>query len=98
MIDEGLALVDRALMMRRPGLYQVQRRSWRYTHGRLGPRTRTGPRSPALFEALERMTPTPVVRLNRAVAIAMADGPERGLPLVDALSDDLDGYHLFHAA
>jgi RNA polymerase sigma-70 factor (ECF subfamily) len=44
------------------------------------------------------MTPTPVVALNRAVAIAMADGPERGLPLVDALADEIDGYHLFHAA
>jgi RNA polymerase sigma-70 factor (ECF subfamily) len=38
-----------------------------------------------------------VVALNRAVAVAMADGPTRGLPLVDALAGDLDGYHLFHA-
>lgn len=44
------------------------------------------------------MTPSPVVELNRAVAVAMADGPERGLSLVDALADELDGYHLFHAA
>jgi RNA polymerase sigma-70 factor (ECF subfamily) len=44
------------------------------------------------------MAPTPVIALNRAVAIAMADGPERGLRLVDALEDDLGGSHLFHAA
>jgi RNA polymerase sigma-70 factor, ECF subfamily len=44
------------------------------------------------------MTPSPVVELNRAVAIAMADGPDRGLPLVEALTEDLDGYHLFHSA
>jgi len=39
-----------------------------------------------------------VVELNRAVAVAMADGPELGLPLVHALADELDSYHLFHAA
>ncbi|MEX2628245.1 MAG: hypothetical protein WD225_15270, partial [Ilumatobacteraceae bacterium] len=42
--------------------------------------------------------PSPVVALNRAVAVAMADGPAAGLKLVDALADDLDRYHLFHAA
>jgi RNA polymerase sigma-70 factor (ECF subfamily) len=39
-----------------------------------------------------------VVELNRAVAVAMADGPGAGLPLIDALADDLDTYHLLHAA
>ena len=39
-----------------------------------------------------------MVELNRAVAVAMADGPAAGLPLLDALAADLDGYHLFHAA
>ena len=47
---------------------------------------------------LLRLQPSPVVALNRAVAIAMADGPSAALPLVDALADDLEGYHLFHAA
>jgi RNA polymerase sigma-70 factor (ECF subfamily) len=39
-----------------------------------------------------------VIELNRAVAIAMADGPDRGLALVERLADELDGYHLFHSA
>jgi RNA polymerase sigma-70 factor (ECF subfamily) len=39
-----------------------------------------------------------VIELNRAVAVAMADGPERGLPLVEAQADELDDYHLFHSA
>jgi len=48
----------------------------------------------ALYEALE---PSPVIELNRAVAVAMAEGPEHGLALIDAI-DGLDGYHLLHAA
>jgi RNA polymerase sigma-70 factor (ECF subfamily) len=47
-----------------------------------------------LYEALE---PSPVIELNRAVAVAMADGPERGLALIDGI-EGLDGYHLLHAA
>ena len=44
-------------------------------------------------------SPTPVVALNRAVAVAMADGPERGLELIDEVADGtLDSYHLLHAA
>ena len=52
-----------------------------------------------LYAELARMVPSPVVELNRAVAVAMADGPEAGLGLVDALdaSGALDGYHLLHA-
>ena len=56
------------------------------------------PQIAALYGTLAAMTPSPVVELNRAVAIAMADGPERGLPLIEALGAELDGYHLFHAA
>lgn len=56
------------------------------------------PQIAALYDALGRMAPTPVVELNHAVAVAMADGPERGLPFIDALAGELDGYHLFHAA
>ena len=53
---------------------------------------------PRAVRALLRLQPSPVVELNRAVAVAMADGPAAGLPLVDALAGELDGYHLFHAA
>jgi RNA polymerase sigma-70 factor (ECF subfamily) len=52
-----------------------------------------------LYERLMAMTPSPVVELNRAVAVAMAEGPERGLELVDGLEGaaELRRYHLFHA-
>jgi RNA polymerase sigma-70 factor (ECF subfamily) len=53
-----------------------------------------------LYDELGRLEPSPIVLLNRAVAIAMAEGPQSGLPLVDALATngDLDSYHLLHAA
>jgi len=51
-----------------------------------------------LFDELARRQPTPIVALNRAVAIAMWRGPEAGLPLIDQLADPLAGYHLWHAA
>ena len=51
-----------------------------------------------LYGALVRAAPSPVVELNRAVAVAMADGPERGLRAMEHLSEALDGYHLFHSA
>jgi len=96
-IDEGLALVDAALAARRPGPYQVQA-AIAALHARAPrPEDTDWPQIAALYATLARMTPSPVVELNRAVAVAMADGPERGSPLVDALADDLDGYHLFHA-
>ena len=51
-----------------------------------------------LYTLLERLQPSPIVSLNRAAAVAMVDGPRAGLTLVDALADDLDRYHLLHAA
>lgn len=53
-----------------------------------------------LYDLLEREQPSPIVSLNRAVAVAMADGLRRGLALIEALAatGDLDGYHLLHAA
>lgn len=52
------------------------------------------------YDLLERLQPSPIVSLNRAVAVAMLDGPRPALALIDALaaSGDLDGYHLLHAA
>jgi RNA polymerase sigma-70 factor (ECF subfamily) len=97
-IDEGLALLETALEARRPGPYQVQA-AIAALHARAPrPEDTDWPQIAALYGTLAAMTPSPVVELNRAVAIAMADGPERGLPLVDSLGDELDGYHLFHSA
>ena len=96
-IDEGLALVDAALAARRPGPYQVQG-AIAALHARAPrPEDTDWPQIAALYGTLAAIAPTPVVELNRAVAVAMADGPERGLPMVEALTGYLDGYHLFHA-
>ena len=54
------------------------------------------PQIVALYDELARLEPSPIVELNRAVAVAMADGPERGLELIERI--DLPGYHLLHAA
>ena len=53
-----------------------------------------------LYDLLEQVQPSPIVSLNRAVAVAMEGGPEAGLDLIDAVAatGDLDGYHLLHAA
>jgi len=97
-IDEGLMLLDQALTVRRPGPYQVQAAIAALHAGAPRPEDTDWPQIAALYGTLARLSPSPVVELNRAVAIAMADGPERGLPLVEALGGELDGYHLFHAA
>src|SRR5262245_18273424 len=51
-----------------------------------------------LYDLLEQVDPSPIVSLNRAVAVAMVEGPQSGIALIDALAGDLDGYHLLHAA
>jgi RNA polymerase sigma-70 factor (ECF subfamily) len=99
-IDEGIALVERALQRRQPGPYQIQA-AIAALHAEAPDSAQTDWRQiVALYERLERDIPTPVVRLNRAVAVAMADGPASGLSLIDELGLDahLDSYHLFHAA
>lgn len=98
MIDEGLALLDATLRAGHPGPFQVQA-AIAALHARAPrPEDTDWPQIAALYTALHEMMPTPVVALNRAVAIAMADGAARGLPLVEALAGDLDGYFPFHAA
>ncbi len=99
-IDEGLALVDRALGEGRPGPYVLQA-AIAAVHAQAATPAETGwPQIAALYDELHRLLPTPVVALNRAVAVAMAFGPDRGLELVDALaaSGELDGYHLLFSA
>ena len=64
----------------------------------VAPQTRWA-RVAALYARLGELTPSPVIELNRAVAVAMSEGPEAGLLEIDALEDGrLDDYHLFHAA
>ena len=98
MIDEGLALIDTAVEIRRPGPYQVQA-AIAALHARAPrPEDTDWPQIATLYRGLKAMWPSPVIELNRAVAVAMADGPDAGLALMDPLADELDRYHLFHAA
>jgi RNA polymerase sigma-70 factor (ECF subfamily) len=98
MIDEGLQVLDRAIAGRRPGPYQLQA-AIAALHARAPrPEDTDWPQIAALYGRLADLAPSPVIELNRAVAISMADGPARGLPLIEALAPELDGYHLFHSA
>jgi RNA polymerase sigma-70 factor, ECF subfamily len=99
MIDEGIAVLDEALAIRRGGPYQVQA-AIAACHATAPDTASTDwPQIAVLYAELGRLAPSPVVELNRAVAVAMADGIPAGLALVDelALAGSLDGYHLLPA-
>jgi RNA polymerase sigma-70 factor (ECF subfamily) len=96
-ITRGIELLDSVLRRGRPGPYQVQA-AIAACHATAAKAVDTDwPQIAALYGQLKRFVPTPVVELNRAVAIAMADGPAAGLELVDAVADALPGYHLLPA-
>jgi RNA polymerase sigma-70 factor (ECF subfamily) len=92
-IEEGTRVLERALAHRRPGSYQLQA-AIAALHVEEG--ETDWPQIAALYGELLRYEPSPIVELNRAVAVAMAEGPERGLELIDRV--DLPEYHLLHAA
>jgi RNA polymerase sigma-70 factor (ECF subfamily) len=99
-IAEGLALVERALTSRRFGPYTVQA-ALAAVHAKAPTAAATDwAQIVALYDLLARAEPSPVVELNRAVAVAMRDGPLAGLALIDAIlgRGDLGQYHLAHAA
>jgi RNA polymerase sigma-70 factor (ECF subfamily) len=97
MIDEGLGVLGRAMSGGRVGKYQLQAAIAAHHARAPRPEDTDWPEIAALYGQLNMVNPSPVVRLNRAVAIAMADGPAAGLPLVEAESDELADYHLFHS-
>jgi len=99
LIAEGVAVLDEALEMRRPGPYQVQAAIAACHATAAGTDSTDWPQIAALYAQLGRLAPSPVVELNRAVAVAMAEGVPAGLALVDdlAASGRLDGYHLLPA-
>ena len=97
-IGAAVQLLERAERMNRPGSYQLQAAilaahamapSWRATDWSA---------IVALYDALHALEPTPVVALNRALALAERDGPADGLAAIERLGATLDHYHLFHAA
>jgi RNA polymerase sigma-70 factor, ECF subfamily len=99
-IAEGSALVERALASRRFGPYTLQAAIAAMHAGAPSAAATDWPQIAALYSVLERVEPSPVVELNRAVAVAMRDGPEAGLEIVDAIlaRGELTDYHLAHSA
>jgi RNA polymerase sigma-70 factor (ECF subfamily) len=98
-IEEGTRILDAALRRGQPGAYQVQAAIAACHATAARPADTDWAEIAALYGELARLVPSPVVQLNRAVAVAMADGPAAGLELVLALDESgaLAGYHLLPA-
>lgn len=98
MIGEGLALIDKAMLKRDPGPYQVQA-AIAALHARAAcPEDTDWAGVDQLYATLEIMQPSPVVTLNRAVATAKVRGPEAALEMIAPLGARLDGYFHYHGA
>ena len=98
-ITEGVALVERALLSRRFGPYTLQTAIAAVHSEAPNAASTDWPQIVALYSVLARADPSPVVKLNRAVAVAMRDGPEAGLVPIDAIfaRGELIDYHLAHS-
>lgn len=98
-IEEGTRILDRVLRQRRAGPFQIQA-AIAACHATAASTAETDwAEIVGLYTQLARVAPSPVVDLNRAVAIAMVDGPEAALPLLDEIAEtrQLDDYYLLHA-
>jgi RNA polymerase sigma-70 factor (ECF subfamily) len=100
LIDEGVSLVEQALASRSVGPYTVQAAIATVHAGAPSAAATDWSRIVELYDLLQRASPSPVVELNRAVAVAMRDGPSAGLTLVDGILSrgDLGDYYLAHSA
>jgi RNA polymerase sigma-70 factor (ECF subfamily) len=96
-IAQALPLVEEALRGG-PGPFALQAAIAALHCQAARPEDTDWPQIVRLYDVLERLQPSPIVSLNRAVAVAMVDGPQEGLILMEELGRDLDAYHLFHAA
>jgi RNA polymerase sigma-70 factor, ECF subfamily len=94
-IAEGQRVLERAARLRRAGPYQLQAAIAAVHIDAQRAEDTDWTQIAALYDRLARVQPSPVIELNRAVAVAMSEGPERGLELLAGL--ELPGYHLFHA-
>src|SRR5215472_10673874 len=99
-IHEGLAVLHKALRMRRAGIYQLQAAISAIHSEAASPAQTDWHEIAGLYERLMELSPSPIVALNHAVAVAMSDGLETGLAQIEQLgaSGQLEQYHLFHAA
>lgn len=99
-IEEGIALVEQALTSGRFGPYSIQAAIAAVHAEASSPGTTDWAQIVGLYDVLLRLEPSPVIELNRAVAVAMRDGPQAGLDLIDGIlgRGDLTEYHLAHSA
>lgn len=99
-IREGMTFVEQGLRIGRPGPYQVQAAIAALHAEAQSPDKTDWHEIAALYSTLDQMIPSPVVALNRAVAVAMSQGIEQGLNLMEPLgaTGELDQYYLFHSA
>jgi RNA polymerase sigma-70 factor (ECF subfamily) len=97
-IREGIAVLDEAMALRDPGPYQVQAAISALHAEAPTPEATDWLQIVALYGTLAAMTPSMVVEVNRAVAVAMAHGAQTGLQLLLRLDDEADGYYPYHAA
>ena len=95
MIAEGLALIDKAMRHRRPGPYQIQA-AIAALHARARrPEDTDWQQIDLLYQGLEAIQPSPVVTLNRAVAVSKSRGPQAALDMIEPLAPKLSGYFHF---
>jgi RNA polymerase sigma-70 factor, ECF subfamily len=96
LIQEGLALIDKAMRSRKPGPYQIQAAiAGLHAHAATAAETDWA-EIEQLYAALETHTPSPVVTLNRAVAVSKLRGPRAALDMIAPLAERLDKYFYFH--
>jgi RNA polymerase sigma-70 factor (ECF subfamily) len=98
MIAEGLALIDKAMRHRRPGPYLVQAAIAALHARATRPEETDWAEIDLLYATLERLQPSPIVTLNRAVAVARLKGPEAALAMIEPLAPQLAGYFYFFGA
>jgi RNA polymerase sigma-70 factor (ECF subfamily) len=98
MIEEGRAIVRACIRRGRPGPYQLQAAIQAVHSDADRFEVTDWAQILALYDQLLSVMPTPVVALNRAIAVAEVEGPDAGLTALDAIAADLDDYHLLHAA
>jgi RNA polymerase sigma-70 factor (ECF subfamily) len=96
LIDEGRLLLERAAVYQTPGPYQLQAAIAALHASAARPEDTSWKQIDSLYQALETLQPSPVVTLNRAVAVWKLRGPEAALDLIEPLNSQLDGYFYFH--
>ena len=96
LIDEGRVLLERAAIYQAPGPYQLQAAIAALHLHATTPADTAWKQIDVLYQTLEKMQPSPVVTLNRAVAVWKLQGPEAALAMIDPLKSELDGYFYFH--